>query len=62
MDDGTILVEKVDLIDARDLVETQLSQGDLKLLVVASSLLVDSLSLSANGALTSDTDLVLHAV
>merc|ERR1711953_1603472 len=62
MDDGSILVEKVDLIDARDLVETHLAQGDLELLVVASSLLVDSLSLSANGALASDTDLVLHAV
>merc|ERR1719282_1367398 len=62
VDDGAILVEQVDLIDARDLVETHLAQGDLELLVVASSLLVDSLSLSAHGALASDTDLVLHAV
>jgi hypothetical protein len=51
---AAILLEEVDLLDSGDVVNLQALQGGLQLLLVT-CLLVDSLSLSAHGTLTTNT-------
>lgn len=52
MDDVSVLLEHVDLLDSLDGLDVQLLEGGLELLVVHSGALVDLLNLSPGGTLS----------